>query len=140
MQNFPKYDFRGYRLLKANLSRVKDKPITSFSLFSQKGVYNEENHIYELITEVTVTFTDEVNVFVFSSGYKINDLEWLEVMAEQTIVNELFRIAYPFFVSKIHDITADFRPGFIIPIVDLAKIDFTKKVVFNLNKVEPLAN
>ena len=41
MQNISKYDFRGYRLLKANLSRVKDKQITSFSLFSQKGVYNE---------------------------------------------------------------------------------------------------
>ena len=107
MQNFPKYDFRGYRLLKANLSRVKDKQITSFSLFSQKGVYNEENHIYELITEVTVTFTDEVNVFVFSSGYKINDLEWLEVMAEQTVINELFSVVFPFIRSKIFEFTGN---------------------------------
>ena len=140
MQNFPKYDFRGYRLLKANLSRVKDKQITSFSLFSQKGVYNEENHIYELITEVTVTFTDEVNVFVFSSGYKINDLEWLEVMAEQTVINELFSVVFPFIRSKIFEFTADFRPGFMIPVLDLSKFDLSKKVVFNLNKVEPLAN
>ena len=140
MQNFPKCDFRGYRLLKANLSRVKDKPITSFSLFSQKGVYNEENHIYELITEVTVTFTDEVNVFVFSSGYKINDLEWLEVMADQTVINELFATVFPFIREKVFEFTSDFRTGFIIPVLDITKFDLSKKVVFNLNKVEPLAN
>jgi hypothetical protein len=140
MQNFPKYDFRGYRLLKANLSRVKDKQITSFSLFSQKGVYNEENHIYELITEVTVTFTDEVNVFVFSSGYKINDLEWLEVMADQTVINELFSTVFPFIREKVFEFTSDFRPGFMIPVLDITKFDLSKKVVFNLNKVEPLAN
>jgi hypothetical protein len=140
MQNFPKYDFRGYRLLKANLSRVKDKQITSVSLFSQKGVYNEENHIYELITEVTVTFTDEVNVFVFSSGYKINDLEWLEVMADQTVINELFSTVFPFIREKVFEFTSDFRPGFMIPVLDITKFDLSKKVVFNLNKVEPLAN
>ena len=140
MQNFPKYDFRGYRLLKANYSRVKDKPINSFSLFSQKGVYNEENHIYELITEVTVTFTDEVNVFVFSSGYKINDLEWLEVMADQTVINELFSTVFPFIREKVFEFTSDFRPGFMIPVLDITKFDLSKKVVFNLNKVEPLAN
>ncbi len=140
MQNLPKYDFRGYRLLKANLSRVKDKQITSFTLFSQKGVYNEENHIYELITEVTITFGDETNVFVFSSGYKINDLEWLEVMADQTVVNELFNVVFPFIREKIFEFTSDFRPGFMIPILDLSKFDLTKKMVFNLNKVEPLAN
>lgn len=140
MQNITKYDFRGFRLLKANLSRIKDKPITSFTLYSQKGVYNEENQIYELITEVTITFGDEVNVFVFSSGYKINDLEWLEVMADQTVINELLRVVFPFIREKISQFTSDFRPGFMIPIIDLAKFDLTKKVVFNLNKVEPLAN
>ena len=140
MQNFTKYDFRGYRLLKANISRVKDKQITAFTLYSQKGVYNEENHIYELITEVTVTFGDETSVFVFSSGYKINDLEWLEVMADQTVINELFSMVFPFIREKICQFTADFRPGFMIPVVDLTKFDITKKVVFNINKAEPLAN
>ena len=89
MQNLPKYDFRGFRLLKANVNRVKDSQLTSFSLFAQKGVYNEENKIYELISEITVTFGEEVNVFVFSAGFKINDPEWLEVMAEQTILGAI---------------------------------------------------
>ena len=133
--NALKYDFRGYKILKGVINRLEDKPITSFSIGCQKPRYDDKNQIYEIITEISIKFGEEDCVFLFSSGFKINDLEWLEVMAEQTIVNELFRIAYPFFVSKIHDITADFRPGFIIPIVDLAKIDFTKKVVFNLNRV-----
>lgn len=140
-QNVSKYDFRGYRLLKGTFNRVKDKPITSFSLFSQKGVYNEENKIFELISEITVTFGDEVNVFVFSAGFKINDLEWYEVMAEPTVINELFRQVYPFLREKVCQFTADFRPGFMLPVIDYQKFDLTKKVVFNLNKVEPpLAN
>ncbi len=140
MQNLPKYDFRGFRLLKANISRVKDKTVNAFTLFSQKGVYNEENKIYELITEVTITFGDEVNVFVFSAGFKINDPDWLEVMAEQTIISELFSIVFPFIREKIYDFTSDFRPGFMMPIIDVKRFDLTKKVIFNLNKAEPLAN
>ena len=140
MQNLPKYDFRGFRLLKANLSRVKDKPVNSFSLFSQKGVYNEENMIYELITEVTVTFGDEVNVFVFSAGFKINDAQWFEVMAEQTLITEFFTIVYPFIREKVFDFTSDFRPGFMMPVLEARRFDLTKKVIFNLNKPEPLAN
>ena len=135
-----KYDFRGYRLLKANISRVKDKAITNFTLFCQKGVYNEENQIFEIISEVTVTFGDEVNVLVFSSGFKINDLEWLEVMADQTVINELFATVFPFIREKVFEFTSDFRPGFMIPVLDITKFDLSKKVVFNLNKVEPLAN
>ena len=140
MQNLPKYDFRGFRLLKANINRVKDSTLTSFSLFAQKGVYNEENKIYELISEITVTFGEEVNVFVFSAGFKINDPEWLEVMAEQTIITEFFTILYPFVREKIFAFTSDFRPGFMLPIIEIRRLDMTKKVTFNLNKVEPLAN
>ena len=140
MQNLPKYDFRGFRLLKANLSRVKDSPLTSFSLFAQKGVYNEENKIFELITEVTITFGEEVNVFVFSAGFRVNDTEWLEVMAEQTVISEFFTILYPFLREKIFAYTSDFRPGFMLPILEAGKFDLTKKITFNLNKVEPLAN
>ena len=140
MQNLPKYDFRGFRLLKANINRVKDKPINSFSLFSQKGVYNEENKIYELISEVTVTFGDEINVFVFSAGFKINNTEWIEVMAESTVVNELFSVVYPFIREKVFNFTSDFRPGFMMPIIETGRFDLTKKVIFNLNKPEPLAN
>ena len=50
MKNNAKYDFRGYRLLKSTYSRVKDSPITSFSLLTQKGIYNEENQIFEIIS------------------------------------------------------------------------------------------
>lgn len=140
MQNIAKYDFRGYRLLKASLSRIKDKPVNSFTLFCQKGAYSEETNIYEIITEVTVTFGDETNILVFSAGFKINDLEWLEVMAEQTVVNELLGVAFPFIRAKVFEFTADFRPGFMMPIIDVKKFDLTKKIVFNLNKSEPLAN
>ena len=140
MQNVSKFDFRGFRLLKANLTRVKDKPVNAFTLFSQKGVYNEENKIYELITEVTVTFGDEVNVFVFSSGFKINDIEWLEVMAEQTIISEFFSVVYPFIREKVFAFTSDFRPGFMMPVIEVKRFDLSKKVVFNLNKPEQLAN
>ena len=49
MQNMTTYDFRGFRLLKANYSRIKDKPFNSFSLYVQKGIYSEETKIYENI-------------------------------------------------------------------------------------------
>lgn len=140
MKNISKYDFRGYRLLKSTYSRVKDSPINSFTILCQKGIYNEENKIYEIISEITMTFGDEVNVFVFSAGFKINDLEWLEVMAEQTVVNELFGVVFPFFREKIFAFTSDFRPGVILPVLNLKDLDITKKVVFNLNKPETLAN
>ena len=133
--NLIKYEFRGYKIVKGVINRVDEKPIASFSMGCQKPRYDEKTQIYEILSEFSLKFGEEESVFLFSAGFKINDLEWLEIMAEQTVVNELFRIAYPFFVAKIHDITTDFRPGFIIPIVDLAKIDFTKKVVFNLNRV-----
>ena len=119
--------------MKANVSRVKDSQLTSFSLFSQKGVYNVENKIYELISEVTITFGEEVNVFVFSAGFKINDPEWVEVMAEQTVISEFFTILYPFVREKIFAFTSDFRPGFMLPIIDFKRFDVTKKVTFNLN-------
>ena len=140
MKSIAKFDFRGFRLLKSTYSRVKDSPFTSFSLLAQKGIYNEENKIFEIITEVTLTFGEELNVFVFSAGFKINDLEWLEIMAEQTVVNELFTVVFPFFREKIFAFTSDFRPGVMIPVINLSALDITKKVVFNLNKPEPLTN
>ena len=140
MQNIVKFDFRGFRLLKANYSRVKDKPINSFTLFVQKGVYNEENKIYEILSEITLNFGDETCVFAFSAGYKVNDLEWLEVMAEQTVLNELFKVVFPFLREKIFQFTSDFRPGIMLPIIDFTHLDVTKKIIFNLNKPEQLAS
>ena len=140
MQNMTTYDFRGFRLLKANYSRIKDKPFNSFSLYVQKGIYSEETKIYEIIAEVTMTFGDETNAFAFSAGYKINDTEWLEVMAEQTILNELFRVVFPFLREKLFAYTSDFRPGIMLPIINLNDFDVTKKIVFNLNKPENLTN
>ena len=70
----------------------------------------------------------------------MNDLEWLEVMADQTVINEFFKVFFPFLREKVFAFTSDFRPGFMIPILDVSKFDISKKVVFNLNKVEPLTN
>ena len=56
---------------------------------------------YEIyLVPMHVTFGEEVNVFVFSAGYKINDLEWLEIMAEQTVLNELFRDKLSTYTSR----------------------------------------
>ena len=41
-----KFDFKGFKLLKASFSHLKDKPITTFTIASKKGFYNEKNHIY----------------------------------------------------------------------------------------------
>ena len=81
-----------------------------------------------------------MNVFVFSAGFRVNDTEWLEVMAEQTVISEVFTILYPFLREKIFAYTSDFRPGFMLPILEAGKLDLTKKITFNLNKVEPLAH
>lgn len=135
-----KYEFRGFRILKIDYTRIKDQPIISFSMGSKKNRYDEQNGIYELITEFEFTFGEEKSVMVFSSGYKIIDAEWLELMAEQTIINELFKISYPYMAQKIQAITSDFRPGFVMPVFDMKKFDFSKKIVFNLNRNTPNSN
>ena len=135
-----KFDFKGFKLLKASFSHLKDKPVTTFTIASKKGFYNEKNHIYEILTEITFNYEDEVNVCLFSAGFLINDLDWLEVMAEETVVNELFRIAFPYFRGKITDFTQDVRQGFLLPIIDFSNFDVTKKMVFNLNKTESMSN
>ena len=135
-----KYNFKGFKLLKANLSHLKELPVSSFTLFAQKGNYNEKHHIYELLIEVSYSFGDEMNVFLFSTGFIIEDLQWLEIMADQTVVNELFGVAFPFIRERIYNFTSDIRPGFLMPTVDLKNFDITKKVVFNVTKVESKAN
>ena len=55
-------------------------------------------------------------------------------MAEQTVVNDMFRVVYPFLAQKVQAITSDFRPGLILPVLDMKKFDFTRKIVFNLNR------
>jgi hypothetical protein len=140
MNKIAKFDFKGFKLLKANLSHVKDIQVTSFSLVARKANYSEENHIYEIISEITFNFDDEVNACLFSAGFLIHDLEWLEIMAEETVVNELFKIAYPYFRAKVTQFTEDFRQGFLLPVIDFEKFDITKKMVFNLNKPEKMTS
>ena len=127
-----KYEFRGYRLLQAKFERMNDGPLKSFQITARKKIYDEKNQIFETITEINITFGTETSNFLFSAGFKINDLEWLEVMAEQTIVNELFQVSFPFIREKISEFTADFRPGFMIPTFDFRRFDVTKVINFNL--------
>lgn len=127
-----KYEFRGFRLLKADFTKIKDGPLKSFTINSRKQIYDEKNQIFEILVDISLTFGDEVSKFLFSSGFKIIDLEWLEVMAEPTIINDLFAVVFPFIRSKIFDFTSDFRPGFLMPAFDVKQFDFTKNVNFNL--------
>lgn len=135
-----KYEFRGFRLLKADFNKIKDGGLKSFSISARKQIYDQKNQIFEIISEISITFGDEISKFMFSSGYRILDLDWLEVMAEATVVNELFSVCFPFLREKIFQITSDFRPGFLIPTFDFKQFDFTKTVNFNLEikKKEPV--
>jgi hypothetical protein len=136
MNNAIKYEFRGFRILKIDYNRIKDQPITSFSMGTKKNRYDENAGIYELITEFEFNFGEEKSIIVFSSGFKIVDNSWVELMAEQVVVNELFKIAYPYFAQKIQAITSDFRAGVVLPVFDMKRFDFTKKIVFNLGRSE----
>ena len=129
-----KYEFRGFRILKIDYNRIKDQPIVSFTMGTKKNRYDEKTGIYELVTEFEFNFGAEKSIIAFSSGYKIIDLEWLDLMAEQTVVNDMFRVVYPFLAQKVQAITSDFRPGLILPVLDMKKFDFTRKIVFNLNR------
>ena len=140
MQNISKFEFRGFKLLKANLTHTKESPVTSFTLVAQKANYLESNHVFELLSEITFSYGDEVNACLFSIGFVVNDLEWLEVMAESTVVNEMYRVAFPFLRAKILEFTTDFRQGLLLPIIDFSKFDITKKIIFNINKVETMTN
>lgn len=127
-----KYEFRGFRLLKASIDRMGDKPLKSFNIQARKKVYDNKNSIYELVVEININFGDEVSNYLFSAGFKINDLEWLEVMADQTVINELFQVVFPYLREKISEFTSDFRPGFLIPTFDFRQFDFSKSINFNL--------
>ena len=140
MKQTSKFDFKGYKVLKANLSHVHDRQINSFTIFAQKGNFNEEHRIFELISEITFNYGEETNVCLFSAGFLINDLEWLEIMAESTVINELFKIVFPYIRAKIQEFTTDLRPGFMLPIIEFSNLDVTRKIIFNLNKPESLTN
>lgn len=137
MLNAIKYEFRGFRTIKIDYTRLKDQPLVSFTIGTKKNQWDEKNGIYELVTEFELMFGDEKTLVVFSSGFKIIDLEWLDLMAEQTVVNELFRTVFPYLTQKLQTITSDFRPGLVLPVFDMKKFDFTKKIIFNLNRVQP---
>ena len=127
-----KYEFRGYRLLKLDYTRIKDGPLKSFSIVARKHLFDEKNDIFEIITEINIVFGEETSKFIFSAGFKINDKEWLEIMADPTVVTELFNVAFPFIREKVFAYTSDFRPGFIMPTFNPKQFDFTKNVNFNL--------
>ena len=66
-----KYEFRGFRLMRAEYNRMLDKPLTGFSFITKKNTFDEKNQICELITEIEVVFSTEICRFTFSSGFKI---------------------------------------------------------------------
>ena len=101
---------------------------------ARKNRFDQASGIYELLTEFELVFGDEKCTIVFSSGFKIVEKAWIDLMAEQVVVNELFKTGYPYMAQKIQAITSDFRPGMVLPVLDFKKFDFTKKIVFNLNK------
>jgi hypothetical protein len=130
-----KYEFRGYRLLKCDYNRIKDQPITSFSVICKKNLFDKNTGIYEIVTEFELVFGEEKSLIVFAAGFKINELEWLELTPEAVVVNDFFRIAYPFFTAKVQAYTSDFRPGFMLPALDFRKFDFTKRIGMSFSRV-----
>ena len=136
MNNAIKYEFRGFRVIKIDYNRIKDQPMTSFTMGTRKNHWDEQSGIYELITEFEFNFGEEKSLIAFSSGFRIVDKSWVELMAEQVVVNELFKIAYPYFAQKIQAITSDFRAGVVLPVFDMKRFDFTKKIVINLGRPE----
>lgn len=136
MNNTIKYEFRGFRILKIDYNRLKDQPILAFSMGSRKNRWDPSTGIYEMITEFEFTFGEEKSVILFSAGFKILDEEWINLMAEQVVINELFKTAFPYMSQKIQVITSDFRPGLVLPVFDMKRFDFTKKIVFNLGRPE----
>jgi len=127
-----KYEFVGYRLVKADYSRLQLGVFKGFNIANKKKEYDEKNHIFELITEFTLTTEGEVSKLIFSAGFRIIDLNWYEIMSTEAVINDLFEVAYPFFREKIFAITSDFRPGILLPTFDMNQFDFSKNIQFNL--------
>lgn len=139
MNNIEKYELRGFMLSKA-VYKGSFEPLRSVAFIAKKHAFDEKEKIFEINIQINLKFGEETSMFEFLSAYKVNDLEWLEVMAEQTVINEFFRSIYPFLREKIYAYTSGSRPGILLPVADLKNADVTVGTGFTSHSPNNLKN
>lgn len=134
MVNIAVCDFIGYHLKKCDYSRdlgsrglkkVEIK-ILNLSTMIEKRTCRFEIH-------VLVTFlNDETSTFIYSSLFRINDLEWYMKEVENTKqgLTQLFCVVFPYIRESISAITNDSIGSITLPTANVIGLDVNKPMVF----------
>jgi hypothetical protein len=133
--NNPVYQFIGFKLLEAKLSRNTDGQLTSFSIQVNNNNYDKEQKICNSFTVVKLNFEGcDESKFTFLSGYKINDEEWFANLETENKNSIFLSVIFPFIREKIRNICDDSRGSFVMPIIDLRGLKLENEIVFNIKK------
>jgi preprotein translocase subunit SecB len=127
----PVYEFLGYKLKNAVYHRKIDGKLVSFSLQVPDENFDESSAIYSLKIIITLSFDgNEKTFFEFSSGFKINEIEWYKTFDVTNIRKSFFGSAvFPFIREKINNITDDSRGSIMLPIIDLRNVNLKEGIV-----------
>ncbi len=131
-KNIPVYDFKGYKLLYTSYSRKKSTPVEYFIIKTDNSIFDENSKIFEIILEVSIKFIDDdISKFIFSSEFKINDINWKNQMEKEMLESLSVSVTFPYIREKIYSITDDSRGAFVVPIIDLRNVNLAKGAKFS---------
>ena len=134
MYNLPVYNFLGFNLLRCSFNRNNGNDIESFGIKITNSHFDEINHVHQLGISINLNYGDQnISYFDFSSGYKINNMEWYNSLTINQINQTLFAIVFPFIRNMVANITDDSRGRLILPIIDLKNIDLNLGATFTMS-------
>ena len=125
----PVYDFLNFRLVKVSYSRTED----DLPLITEINatITAKDKLIFTLETNVLITFsTGDTSSLVFTSVYRINDLNWEGNLTEEQLTSILFSAVFPFIREKIFNLTSDSRTPIMLPVIDLRNSNIKSGVKF----------
>ena len=130
----PVYEFLGLKLLHCTYSREKNTEIEFLSINILNSAFDNKTNIITILYNIGLKFIDcENSNFIFSAGYKINDLEWKKAIGDE-LHSLCLSVAFPFIRNIIGNITDDFRGRIVIPMIDLRNADLSKGIKISHKK------
>lgn len=122
-----KYDFLGYKLCEINYKNYNLSNFTYIKICVDDIIFNEENKIANLIVKVYFDYDNTISYFIFQSGFKIYDSNWI-LTNIKSLKNEFFELVIPFIREKIYSLTSDNNNGLLIPIINIKELNLEKEI------------
>jgi len=137
-KNKPVYNFLGYQMVLVDYKRVKNTNIEKFSIKTYDRKFDEKINCFSFNVQLELKYSEEeASKFIFSVGFRINDLEWKKQIKEEGIIESIFfATVFPYIREKIYSVTNDSRGAFNIPIIDLRNAKLNQGATFTFKKLE----